>query len=198
MQGFLFHSFYRHCHAPDFLSLHRKLLSYLLIPVIQRQLDVFQETVWNSHRNRTQKNTVLPDGVPDHIYNFPEEYGLEECGKHAFTYWMLLFFFPFLQWDGVGWGAGGDGYSMTYHIFFDCYRIPSHRGTVERCCSTLRGFRNWWWFHWIWVQDQMCQNYTHARWAPCRTSRMRWSIQVFKKKILPNCLTNSILSLIHT
>lgn len=23
---------------------------------------------------------MLPDGVPDHIYNFPEEYGLEECG----------------------------------------------------------------------------------------------------------------------
>lgn len=78
--------FYIHCRTPDFLSLHRKLLSYLLIPVIQRQLDVFQETVWNSHRIRTQKNTVLPDGVPDHIYNFPEEYGLEECGKHGFPY----------------------------------------------------------------------------------------------------------------
>ena len=104
--------------------------------------------------------------------------------------------FSFLLCSGVG-VQGGDGYSMTYHIFFDCYRIPSHRGTVERCCSTFRSFRNWWWFHWIRVQDQVCQDYTHACWAPCRTGRMRWSIQVFKKEILPHCLTNNILRLIH-
>ena len=46
-----------------------------------------------------------PDGGPDHIYNFPEEYGLEECGKHVFPYRMLFSFsFLFLQWGGVGWG----------------------------------------------------------------------------------------------
>ena len=56
-----------HCHTPDFLSPHRKLLSYLLIPVIRCQLDVFQETVWNSHRIRSQKSTMLPDGTPDHV-----------------------------------------------------------------------------------------------------------------------------------
>ena len=37
--------------------------------------------MWNSHRIRAQKNTVLPDGVPNHIHDFPEKYGLEECGR---------------------------------------------------------------------------------------------------------------------
>jgi hypothetical protein len=57
------------------------LLAFLLIPVLQVQLDIFRETVWNSHRIRRQKDTLLPDGVPDHIYSFPQEYKLEECGK---------------------------------------------------------------------------------------------------------------------
>ena len=56
------------------------LLAFLLIPVLQKQLDVFRTVVWNSHRIRAQKNTVLPDGIPDHIYSFPNVYGLEECG----------------------------------------------------------------------------------------------------------------------
>ena len=56
------------------------LLAFILIPVIQKQLDSFQETIWNTHRIRRQKSTSLPDGVPDHIYNFPQEY---ECGKES-------------------------------------------------------------------------------------------------------------------
>jgi len=49
-----------------------------MVPLIQKELDIFRETVWNSHRIRT--DTALPDGIPDHIYNFPEKYGLEESG----------------------------------------------------------------------------------------------------------------------
>ncbi|KAK3744750.1 hypothetical protein QZH41_003386 [Actinostola sp. cb2023] len=51
----------------------------------QKELDVFRETVWNTHRIRAQKDTVLPDGIPDHIYNFPEQYGLEECGPSTWN-----------------------------------------------------------------------------------------------------------------
>lgn len=51
-----------------------------MVPVVQRELDTFKEIVWNSHRIRAQKDMVLPDGVPNHIYNFPQKYGLEECG----------------------------------------------------------------------------------------------------------------------
>ena len=52
-----------------------------MIPVSQKQLDTFRTVVWNAHRIQTQKDTLLPDGVPDHIHDFPEEYGLQECGK---------------------------------------------------------------------------------------------------------------------
>jgi hypothetical protein len=51
-----------------------------MIPMLQKELDVFKDKIWNSHRIRHQKEVHLPNGVPDHIYNFPEEYNLEECG----------------------------------------------------------------------------------------------------------------------
>ena len=51
-----------------------------MIPLIQRELDEFKEVVWNTHRIRRQNNTFMPDGIPNHIYAFPKEYGLEECG----------------------------------------------------------------------------------------------------------------------
>ena len=82
---------------PTYLDLcFRKLLSFILIPVVQCQLDDFKEIVWNSHRIRHQKDTLLPDGVPDHIYNFPQEYGLEECGKnsHFIPNYKLFFNIP--------------------------------------------------------------------------------------------------------
>ena len=56
------------------------LLAFIMIPLIQKDLDVFRESVWNTHRIRAQKDTILPDGIPNHTYSFPEQYGLEECG----------------------------------------------------------------------------------------------------------------------
>lgn len=58
----------------------RDLLAYLYIPVIQKELDIFRECVWNNHRTRKQKGKYLPAGVPEHIYHFPEQYGGEHCG----------------------------------------------------------------------------------------------------------------------
>ena len=66
---------------------------------------------------------------------------------------VFRFFLSDVFWGSGGggkWGRRGGGvevgYSMIYHILchilFDCCRIPSHRGTAERGCSTLRGFRN--------------------------------------------------------
>ena len=46
---------------------------------------IYLKTWCGKHRIRAQKDTVLPDGVPNHIYSFPEQYGLEKCGnlKHV-------------------------------------------------------------------------------------------------------------------
>ena len=64
------------------MFVYRMLLAFIMVPVVEKELDVFRETVWNTHRIRAQKDTVLPDGIPNHIfYSFPEQYGLEECGN---------------------------------------------------------------------------------------------------------------------
>jgi len=52
----------------------------VFIPVIQREMDIFRETIWKSHRIRKQKDAQLPKGVPNHVYHFPENYGAEDCG----------------------------------------------------------------------------------------------------------------------
>ena len=66
------------------LLFDRLLLAYLMIPIVQREVNTFIDVVWNSHRIREQKNTFLPDGVPNHIYSFPDKYGLEECGRYLY------------------------------------------------------------------------------------------------------------------
>ena len=48
---------------------------------MQKELDLFKDTIWNTHPIRMQKDTCLPCGIPIYIYEFPEEYDLEECGK---------------------------------------------------------------------------------------------------------------------
>ena len=58
----------------------RKLQAFIMIPLIQKDLAVFRESAWNTHRIRAQKDTILPHSIPNHIYSFPEQYGLEECG----------------------------------------------------------------------------------------------------------------------
>lgn len=58
------------------------LLAFFMIPILQKELDTFKG-IWNSHRIRKQKDTRLPHGVPNHIHNFPEEYGLEESGNYG-------------------------------------------------------------------------------------------------------------------
>ena len=62
------------------------MLPYIMIPLMQKEIDIFVD-MWNSHRIWEQKNTLLPNGVPNHIYNFPEKYGLVECGMYFKVHW---------------------------------------------------------------------------------------------------------------
>ena len=55
----------------------------MYIPVIQKELDTFRVSVWNNHGTRKQRDKALPSGVPDHIYNYPEQYGGEKCGLNV-------------------------------------------------------------------------------------------------------------------
>ena len=48
---------------------------------MQREVNTFVDTVWNCHRIREQRDSFLPDGVPNHIYSFPDKYGLGDCGR---------------------------------------------------------------------------------------------------------------------
>merc|ERR1719378_570894 len=55
-------------------------MKYVMIPLMQRELDDFKDLVWNTHRIRKQRGNYLPDGIPNHIYSFPERYDMEQCG----------------------------------------------------------------------------------------------------------------------
>ena len=59
--------------------LDRQLLAYVYIPIIQRECDIFI-SYWNSHRIRHQDDLLLPTGVPNHMFAFPENYGGHYCG----------------------------------------------------------------------------------------------------------------------
>ena len=51
-----------------------------MIPIMQRELDDFTQTIWNTHCIRAQKDTLMADGIPNHIHSLPERYGMESKG----------------------------------------------------------------------------------------------------------------------
>ena len=57
----------------------RKMLAFIYIPIVQREVNIFIE-LWNNSRSRLQKNTLMPDGIPNFIYNNPEEYAMVDQG----------------------------------------------------------------------------------------------------------------------
>ena len=59
------------------------MLSYIFIPVIQCECDIFVD-LWNSHRIQNQRGLELPTGVPSHMYDFPERSGADLEIKKGF------------------------------------------------------------------------------------------------------------------
>ena len=51
------------------------MLAFVYIPIVQKQLDIFRETVWNHQRGRKQTNKELPTGIPEFIFQNPEAHG---------------------------------------------------------------------------------------------------------------------------
>ena len=66
----------------------RLLLAYIMIPIVQREVNTFVDVVWNCHRIREQRDSFLPDRVPNHIYSFPDKYGLEDCGRYLCNFFV--------------------------------------------------------------------------------------------------------------
>ena len=62
-----------------------------MIPVLTRETSVFVD-LWNSHRIRKQKDVILPGGVPNHIFDFPEEYDLVDSGKRNINIFISCFY----------------------------------------------------------------------------------------------------------
>ena len=56
------------------------MLAFIMIPILQRELDDFKN-MWNAHKIRHQVQTLVVDDIPNHIYDFPERHGLQQCGK---------------------------------------------------------------------------------------------------------------------
>ncbi|KAK7016029.1 hypothetical protein R3P38DRAFT_3321518 [Favolaschia claudopus] len=48
---------------------------WVFIPWLQRELDAYRDRV-NNTAKRADRNKVLPHGVPNHMYEFPENYGV--------------------------------------------------------------------------------------------------------------------------
>ena len=67
-----------HAYNPN-SEIDKKIMAYIFVPVVQRECDIFARG-WNAHRVRHQAGVILPSGVPNHIFNFPEKYNAED--KH--------------------------------------------------------------------------------------------------------------------
>ena len=61
--------------------------------MLQKHLDTFKDTIWNTHRIQKQTEAFLPDGVPNHVFEFPEKYDPVDCGQFSlFNVFFLIIY----------------------------------------------------------------------------------------------------------
>ena len=60
----------------------RYISTFIYIPIIQREVNIFVEP-WNNS-SRRKKNTLMPDGIPNFIYSDPEEYDMVDRGWEVY------------------------------------------------------------------------------------------------------------------
>ena len=54
-------------------SSFRMLLAFHFIPMLQKHLDTFKDTTWNTHGIQKQAEAFLPDRVTNHIFEISRE-----------------------------------------------------------------------------------------------------------------------------
>ena len=57
----------------------RHALADVFLLIIQRECDTFVD-LWNPYKVRSRNNLELPNGVPNHMFSFPEQYGGTQKG----------------------------------------------------------------------------------------------------------------------
>ena len=107
----------------------RRALAYVFLPIIQRECGTFAD-LWNSHRIRSQNNLEPPNGVANHMFSFPQQYGGTRKGIPVTT--------DFLQEASTQSGLSIDNGSTVYdfmdekflrnckHFLPDPIEIPSN------------------------------------------------------------------------
>ena len=85
----------------------RHALAYVFLPIIQRECDKFVD-LWNAHRIRSQNNLELRNGIPDHMFSSPEQYGGTQNGIPILT--------VFLQEVSTKSGSSIDNGSTVYDL----------------------------------------------------------------------------------
>ena len=62
------------------LSFCRSILAFIMIPLMQQQLDESLKqygTIEYQYRIRVHKHTLMADGIPYHIFAFPDRYNMK-------------------------------------------------------------------------------------------------------------------------
>ncbi len=62
------------CSLVIVLLFHRYALTYVIVPVLSREMDEFVEH-WNTHSIRQTRYGACPGGIPEDLYDMPEQYG---------------------------------------------------------------------------------------------------------------------------
>ena len=57
------------------------MLAFIYIPIVQKEMETFRDTIWNNHRVRCQKDAQMPKGIPTLLFSSPECYDAEDCGE---------------------------------------------------------------------------------------------------------------------
>jgi len=55
---------------------NRQCLAAVFLPLLERELRDFVKH-WNSHRMRDNRRAGCPNGIPDDLFDMPEQFGME-------------------------------------------------------------------------------------------------------------------------
>lgn len=78
----------------NFCAFCRLCLLFVYMPHLQREIEEIKD-YWNQHKIRLQKKTDRPNGVPNDLYDFPEEKGLLGLHDNDLVFIVVFFCFSF-------------------------------------------------------------------------------------------------------